>query len=152
VINDKSELSSTNSEWITPDGYVKSIRPPGSWNDVVVVVEKRDLVKPNIKWKNAVVHLCLLMLGCALLFLFLDWWAFLFLVVYAIFGGKHAIIFIICVYQRYAPEHIRLRCVFNPSCSEYMILCLKKYGILGVFKGIKRIFRCRYPNGGNDYP
>ncbi|PIP03766.1 MAG: membrane protein insertion efficiency factor YidD [Candidatus Yonathbacteria bacterium CG_4_10_14_3_um_filter_47_65] len=34
-------------------------------------------------------------------------------------------------------------CVFFPSCSEYTIHTIEKYGVIrGVFKGIKRIFRC----------
>lgn len=56
-------------------------------------------------------------------------------------------------YQRTAPETLRKSCRFIPSCSEYMILAVKKYGtIKGVFMGIKRILRCHAPNGGVDYP
>lgn len=56
-------------------------------------------------------------------------------------------------YQRTAPETLRQTCRFTPSCSEYMILAVEKYGsIKGVFKGINRIFRCHAPNGGEDYP
>ncbi len=44
-------------------------------------------------------------------------------------------------------------CVFEPTCSEYMKLAVIKYGaIKGVFKGIKRILRCKPENGGIDYP
>ncbi len=45
------------------------------------------------------------------------------------------------------------RCRFEPTCSEYMRLSIEKYGTFpGIWKGIKRIRRCRYPNGGTDYP
>jgi len=56
-------------------------------------------------------------------------------------------------YQRTAPSSLRQSCRFTPSCSEYMILAVTKYGtIKGVFMGIKRISRCHAPNGGEDYP
>lgn len=67
--------------------------------------------------------------------------------------SKRAIIWSIHVYQHYAPDRVRLACVFEPSCSEYMILAVKKYGsIRGVLKGIQRLKRCHPPNFGKDYP
>lgn len=67
--------------------------------------------------------------------------------------GKKAAIWLVHFYQNKASNKTRLKCVFEPSCSEYMILSIKKYGlIIGVFKGIKRLFRCHPPNGGKDYP
>ena len=66
---------------------------------------------------------------------------------------KRAIIWLIHVYQHYAPDRIRLKCVFEQSCSEYMLLSIKKYGtFVGVFKGCLRLLRCHPPNGGKDYP
>ena len=65
---------------------------------------------------------------------------------------KHILIWLIRVYQRYARSETRLRCCFEPSCSEYAILALKKYGvIIGSVKTINRLFRC-HPPGGIDYP
>lgn len=67
--------------------------------------------------------------------------------------SKSAIIWLVHVYQHFAPAKTRLACVFEPSCSEYMILAVKKYGsIRGVLKGIHRLKRCHYPNYGKDYP
>ncbi|MDR1483740.1 MAG: membrane protein insertion efficiency factor YidD [Planctomycetaceae bacterium] len=45
-------------------------------------------------------------------------------------------------------------CRFEPSCSTYMILAIKKYGVLyGILKGIWRICRCNpYSRGGYDPP
>ena len=72
---------------------------------------------------------------------------------YLHFISKKAIIWSIHVYQHFAPDKVRLACVFEPSCSEYMILAVKKYGsIRGVLKGIHRLKRCHYPNYGKDYP
>ncbi len=57
------------------------------------------------------------------------------------------------LYQRKAPDSMRSSCLFEPTCSEYMILAVEKYGwFKGLFKGIKRILRCHEPNGGVDYP
>ena len=59
----------------------------------------------------------------------------------------------ILLYQKHAPETVRRSCLFTPSCSEYMLLAVKKYGVFkGFFKGMHRLFRCHWPNGGEDYP
>lgn len=56
-------------------------------------------------------------------------------------------------YQRFAPDSIRSRCRFEPSCSAYAILSIEKYGALvGAGKAARRILRCRPPHGGEDYP
>lgn len=66
---------------------------------------------------------------------------------------KRIIIYLILLYQRFAPERIRSSCVFEPTCSNYMIKAIEKYGVLrGIIKGIKRLLRCHYPNCGIDYP
>jgi putative membrane protein insertion efficiency factor len=66
---------------------------------------------------------------------------------------KRAIIWLIHLYQRYAPDEVRLKCVFEPSCSEYMLSAISKYGVIkGVVKGVDRLFRCHPPNGGCDEP
>lgn len=65
---------------------------------------------------------------------------------------KYIFIWFIRVYQRYAKSETRLRCCYTPSCSEYTILALRKYGlIIGVYKAINRLLRCG-PPGGIDYP
>jgi putative membrane protein insertion efficiency factor len=63
------------------------------------------------------------------------------------------IISLILLYQKIAPEKLRGSCRFEPSCSNYMIMAIIKYGtIKGIYLGLKRLFRCRIPNGGYDYP
>ena len=48
---------------------------------------------------------------------------------------------------------LHARCRFTPTCSEYMLLSVQKYGVCkGVLKGINRLLRCHYPNGGEDWP
>ncbi|HBW37246.1 membrane protein insertion efficiency factor YidD [Desulfosporosinus sp. BICA1-9] len=43
-------------------------------------------------------------------------------------------------------------CRFYPSCSEYSIQALRKYGLIkGLWKSIKRIFKCHpFHPGGHD--
>jgi hypothetical protein len=43
-------------------------------------------------------------------------------------------------------------CRFYPSCSEYAINAVEKYGTFkGIFKGIKRVLRCHpFSRGGYD--
>lgn len=66
---------------------------------------------------------------------------------------KNVAIFMVRMYQKFAPESIRDKCLFEPCCSNYMIMAIEKYGFFkGVYKGMKRIRRCRLPNGGIDYP
>jgi putative membrane protein insertion efficiency factor len=66
---------------------------------------------------------------------------------------QKAATWLILVYQKLAPDELRLACVFEPSCSEYMLMAIKKHGpYVGVLKGIKRLLRCHYPNGGVDNP
>ncbi len=45
-------------------------------------------------------------------------------------------------------------CRFQPSCSEYMILAVRKYGPLrGAWRGTRRICRCHpWHPGGYDPP
>jgi putative component of membrane protein insertase Oxa1/YidC/SpoIIIJ protein YidD len=76
--------------------------------------------------------------GCCLIFVF---WA------------KVLIRTAVLLYQKLAPEKVRRACRFVPSCSEYMLLAIEKYGVwVGVFKGFCRLCRCHSPNGGEDYP
>lgn len=72
---------------------------------------------------------------------------------YICLTAKSITIFAIKVYQRYAPYTVRLKCRFEPSCSEYMILSIQKYGLIkGIYLGIKRLKRCNIDGGGFDYP
>jgi uncharacterized protein len=46
------------------------------------------------------------------------------------------------------------RCRFYPSCSQYMILAIRKHGpVRGTCKGVWRVCRCNpWCEGGNDPP
>lgn len=58
------------------------------------------------------------------------------------------------LYQRYAPEYIRRKCLYKPTCSEYTILALTKYGvIIGLYKAYIRIFKkCKGFTYRIEYP
>lgn len=57
------------------------------------------------------------------------------------------------MYKAYAPLSVRAQCRFEPTCSTYMLLSIKKYGLIaGIYKGLRRICRCKPPNGGQDWP
>jgi len=67
--------------------------------------------------------------------------------------GRFFLIGLVLLYKAFAPMSIRDRCRFEPSCSTYMVICLRKFGcFFGLIKGLLRITRCHYPNGGYDYP
>ena len=78
---------------------------------------------------------------------------FLFNIIYYLFLLKYVLIFIVKMYQKIAPISIREKCRFEPSCSNYMLQCLEKYGSFkGFKKGINRLKRCNINGGGYDYP
>lgn len=67
---------------------------------------------------------------------------------------KIFIFIIIRIYQRIISPFIGNKCRYIPSCSEYMILSMKKKGILkSFFMTIKRIINCHpWSKYGYDPP
>ena len=65
-----------------------------------------------------------------------------------------AVIGAVRVYQWTLSPFIGRQCRFHPSCSNYMILAIRKHGVLlGVVKGCWRVCRCNpFCTGGIDYP
>lgn len=75
------------------------------------------------------------------------------LLAYIFLTTKRMFINVIKLYQRYAPDSLRNKCRFEPSCSEYMILAIEKYGLIkGIQRGIERLKRCNIDGGGFDFP
>ena len=63
---------------------------------------------------------------------------------------KYFFVGLIKIYQL-IPLKSHSMCRFTPTCSEYMIEAIKKYGsIKGIYLGIKRILRC-HPKGKCGY-
>lgn len=56
-------------------------------------------------------------------------------------------------YQRFlSPLKVVPSCRFYPTCSEYTLQAIEKYGIKGVFLGLRRIIRCHPFNPGGYDP
>jgi putative component of membrane protein insertase Oxa1/YidC/SpoIIIJ protein YidD len=67
---------------------------------------------------------------------------------------KRLCILAIEVYQRYAPEEVRRRCVMIPSCSDYALQAIRNYGLIrGLYKAYARLFtKCSGNTVCVDYP
>ena len=61
------------------------------------------------------------------------------------------LIFPIRIYRRYISPFTPPSCRFTPTCSQYAIEALRKYGpVKGLWLAVKRILRC-HPWGGSGY-
>lgn len=65
---------------------------------------------------------------------------------------KNFLVELIKMYQKFISPFLPSSCRFNPTCSQYTIDAVEKYGL---FKGLKlglfRILRCNpFCNGGYD--
>jgi hypothetical protein len=65
---------------------------------------------------------------------------------------KKILIFLIKIYKKYISHLLPNSCRFYPTCSEYAIEALSKYGVLkGSIKATYRILRCNpFNKGGYD--
>ena len=66
---------------------------------------------------------------------------------------KKVLLQIINLYQKYYSPTRPASCIFVPSCSQYAVEAIEKYGsIKGSYMAIKRILRCNpfNKNGGYD--
>ena len=67
--------------------------------------------------------------------------------------SKTFLIGLVHLYQRFSPEEKRRSCLFKPTCSEYAILALNKYGVIrGLPKIVDRCRRCHGNKYRIDYP
>ncbi len=56
-------------------------------------------------------------------------------------------------YQKSLSPKLGNRCVFEPSCSHYCELSIRKFGLIkGVLLTVSRLHRCRPGNGGVNMP
>lgn len=95
------------------------------------------------------IYLILNLLGDTAIFVI----ALIGLILVSIIGLKLFIISFVRGYRLLAPKKLRNRCRYTPTCSHYMIVSLRKHIlIIGLFKGLRRICRCRPPYGGIDLP
>lgn len=146
-----------------PETTAPVARMFGSTTDPRSSSYKRILIRPPIPWGRviplglvplAVAAACLWglgKLGCG------PGWsrgtAAGVLILWFVLRGKAMVLTLVRVYQRYAPEGTRMKCRYEPSCSQYMIGALEKYGLLrGFWKGVGRLRRCNRTGGGFDQP
>ncbi|MGY9042129.1 MAG: membrane protein insertion efficiency factor YidD [Alphaproteobacteria bacterium] len=55
---------------------------------------------------------------------------------------KALLIFLIRIYQKYFTKYTP-DCIYKPSCSEYAVIALQKYGLIKGYKKIRNRFnRC----------
>lgn len=62
----------------------------------------------------------------------------LFFLIACLFEARRVLVGLVRLYQHYAPEKIRRRCLCKPTCSEYAILVLEQEP--NVFKALWRIY------------
>lgn len=57
--------------------------------------------------------------------------------------------FLILIYRNHFSNHT---CMYNPTCSQYMLTSLNRYGFpIGLLLGLLRILRCNpFTRGGYD--
>ena len=66
---------------------------------------------------------------------------------------KYLFILLIKAYQLFISSWLPPRCRYTPSCSQYTIIALTRYGIIrGLFLSIRRILRCHPWGGGGHDP
>jgi uncharacterized protein len=67
---------------------------------------------------------------------------------------KKVFLKIINLYQDFISPSLPKSCRFWPSCSDYSVLAIEKYGAKkGLIKGVLRILRCSpWSKGGIDLP
>lgn len=65
---------------------------------------------------------------------------------------KTILVGLIRFYQIFISPFKRPSCRFYPTCSEYSVQALQKYGLIkGMWKSLKRILKCHpFHPGGHD--
>jgi putative membrane protein insertion efficiency factor len=65
---------------------------------------------------------------------------------------KRAVLEILKLYKTFLSPFLPPECRFTPTCSEYAMEAVEKYGALkGTWLGVKRILRCQpFSKGGHD--
>ena len=65
---------------------------------------------------------------------------------------KFVLVSLIKIYQRFISPLKPPTCRFVPTCSEYALLAIEKYGVIrGLYVAMRRILRCHpFNSGGYD--
>ena len=67
---------------------------------------------------------------------------------------RQLLVALVRFYQRAISPLLGNNCRFSPTCSQYTIEAIEKYGAMrGLWKGVRRIARCHpFSKGGFDPP
>ncbi|WP_142936217.1 membrane protein insertion efficiency factor YidD [Balnearium lithotrophicum] len=67
---------------------------------------------------------------------------------------KSVVISLVKFYQKFISPFTPGSCRYYPTCSNYTIMAVEKYGVLkGLIKSLWRVLRCNpLSKGGVDYP
>ncbi|YCI29300.1 membrane protein insertion efficiency factor YidD [Erwinia sp. PK3-005] len=67
--------------------------------------------------------------------------------------GARLLIALIRVYQRVISPLLGPHCRFNPTCSQYGVESLRRFGMIkGSWLTVKRVLKCHPLNSGGDDP
>ncbi len=65
---------------------------------------------------------------------------------------KYIMLFFVKIYRLTFSKWLPRCCRFTPSCSEYAMTAIRRFGaVKGGYLALKRIVRCNPFNGGFDY-
>ncbi|MBQ6431527.1 MAG: membrane protein insertion efficiency factor YidD [Oscillospiraceae bacterium] len=142
------------------DDYKQVLKDYHKQREIAAYQEKRNLTIPRTTYSILVILFAAFVLSVVgipfLVFRFTNLPVFakaiaisLIVIVFSDFAFRYLGIKTIECYQHYAKEEIRRRCICVPSCSEYAILCLKKYELVhALIKIHHRLYVTCY---GSDY-
>ena len=118
-------------------------RPPVTYGKAFAIVFAAVICMATIA---VAVFFLLLLLGFSFnVFFYIAIYVFLIALIFL----RRLAVLCIRLYQHYASEEVRRRCLLKPTCSEYAIIVIKKYGfVIGFIKTwIRLVCKCR----GNVY-
>jgi len=142
---------------------IQSLFPEADAGDPRSINYQRKLNRPVILWGSLIINIIVMLILLAGIFYMTRYWGgprwvallntVMFMLGYCSIRLKRITISIVHLYQHFAPDYIRKKCRFEPSCSEYMILVVSQYGAFkGIHKGVQRLKRCNHHGGGYDWP
>lgn len=142
---------------------IESLFPEMDTSDPRSVNYQRTLVRPEIRWGVLLLNIIVMLILPVVIFYMTRYWGAdhsvamvtvaISMLGYGVIRLKSIALCTVRLYQHFAPDYIRNRCRFEPSCSEYMVLTVSKYGaIRGIRKGVHRLKRCNHYGGGYDWP
>jgi putative membrane protein insertion efficiency factor len=67
-------------------------------------------------------------------------------------SGVELAVTILRFYKRWISPLLRSACRFHPTCSEYTMEAIQRYGVLrGIWRGVLRLLKCHpFHKGGFD--